>query len=227
MFGVQGRITLIKNFHRTLRSTRRLRLVLNIRLLLLYCMLMLGVVQVCRMLLLSVVLLVGWLLVNLVLVVVWGLGVVLIKRFWVMRLLPVHRQLSHDRLVSGTFCVMAHVVIWHPILRLGVLLAGLVPRGEEKRKKMKVKEKRERSVIRRRQKKIRTRQEKTHYVWCLMGCENSRVRQTYKTRYLQTYSTCADIHLFVFSALHSLHQCVCQPIFPCLSDLLRAHTLVF
>ena len=81
---------------------------------------------------------------------------------------------------------------------------------------MQVKEKRERNVVRRRQKKIRTQQERTCYVWCLMGCKNSRVRQTYKTRYLQTYSTCADIHLFVLSAFHSLHQCVCQPIFPCL-----------
>lgn len=68
------------------------------------------------------------LLVGLLLVVILGQGVVLMKRFLVKRWLPVDRQLGHDKLIPGTFCVMAHVVIWHHILRLRVLLAGLVPR---------------------------------------------------------------------------------------------------
>ncbi len=112
-------------FH-TLRWSSRLRLVLNTCYLLLYCRLMLRVVKVRRrLLLLPDVLLVGQLL-----VVVWGGGVALVKKLLVYRWLPVDRQLSHDKLIPGTFCVMAHVVIRHHSLCLRVLLAGLVPRKE-------------------------------------------------------------------------------------------------
>lgn len=113
---------MINNLFYTLRQSSRLRLVLNTRFLLLYCRLMLRVVKGCRMLLLPDGLLVGQLL-----VVVWCCEVVLIKRLLVRRWLPVDRQLGHDVLISGTVCVMSHVVIWHHILCLRVLLAGLVP----------------------------------------------------------------------------------------------------
>lgn len=70
-------------------------------------------------------------LVGQIMVVILGRGViVLVKRFRVNSWFPVDRQLGHDEFISGTFCVMAHVVIRHHILRLGVLLAGLVPRKE-------------------------------------------------------------------------------------------------
>lgn len=138
LFYVWDRITLINNLLHTLRWTGRLRLVLNTLLLLLYCMLMLRVVLMCRRLLL--LLLPDVLLVGQVLVVILGRGTVLIKRFLIKRGLPVDRQLCHDEIISGTFCVMAHVVIRHYILRLRMLLAGLVPRKERVRGRRKEKE---------------------------------------------------------------------------------------
>lgn len=119
-----------------MRWSSRLRLVL----LLLYCMLMLRVVQLCRMLLLLLLLLPNIRLVGGLLTVVWGRGVVLIRR------LPVDGQISHDELISGTFCA----VIRRHVVRLRVLLAGLVP-GEERRE-------------------VRERWKKTNYLWCSMVC---------------------------------------------------------
>ncbi len=178
-----GWITVINNLVRTLRWTSRLRLVLHTRLLLLYRMLMLRVVQVCRMLLLLLllpdVLLVGWLL-----IVICSRGVVLIKRLLVNRRLPVDRQLSHDGLIPGAFWVVARVVIWHHILRLRVLLAGLVPRKERSSKRLKRDGGGRRA---KRRNRTRTQQERTNYVWRSMGCVEKWVRQTYKTQYLQTY----------------------------------------
>lgn len=109
-------------------------------LLLLYCMLMLRVVQLCRMLLLLLLLLPNIRLVGGLLTVVWGRGVVLIRR------LPVDGQIGHDELISGTFCA----VIRRHVVRLRVLLAGLVP-GEERRE-------------------VRERWKKTNYLWCSMVC---------------------------------------------------------
>lgn len=127
--------TRINHLFPTLGGGSRLRLVLNTRLQLLYCMLVLRVVQVCRMLLLLMLLLLlllpGVRLVAQVLVVILGRGViVLVKRFLVDGRFPVDRQLGHYEVISGPFCVVAHVVIRHHMLRLGVLLAGLVPRKQ-------------------------------------------------------------------------------------------------
>lgn len=99
-------------------------MMLNVWLLLLLCyMLLLRMVQLCKMLLLLLLL---W--IDLLLVVILKRGItVLIHRFLMRSWLTVDRQLSHDELIPGAFCVIAHVLIGHPMLCFRVLLAGLVP----------------------------------------------------------------------------------------------------
>ena len=42
---------------------------------------------------------------------------------------PEDRELGHDGLLPGSFCVLAHAMILHQVLGLWVLLARLVPGG--------------------------------------------------------------------------------------------------
>lgn len=116
-------LSLFDNVH-TWRWSSRLSVLLKAQLWLLYCVLMLWLIQDHR----TRLLLPDVLLVCCIVVIVWGWRVVLVVRVLIRRWLPVDRQLRHNRLISGTFCVMAHVVIWHHILGLWVLLTGLVPR---------------------------------------------------------------------------------------------------